>query len=57
MKKPNRNALIALVLWILAAGTLYAAYKLHDHTQSFVLGITGGLLIAFALVFSGWTIG
>ena len=57
MKKPNRNPLIGLILWVLAAAVLYIAYKGHNHMASFVLGIVGGVLIAYALVFSGWTIG
>jgi hypothetical protein len=57
VKKPNRNPFIAVILWALAAGVLYVAFKNHNHTASFVLGIVGGILIASAPVFSGWTIG
>jgi hypothetical protein len=58
MKKPNRNPLIALIFWLLAAGTIYAAfYVVHGRILSFSFGLIGGLLIVFAVVFSGWTLG
>jgi hypothetical protein len=58
MKKPNRNPFVAVVLWLLAAGTIYSAfYLVHGRVLSFGFGLIGGILIAFAIVFSGWTIG
>jgi hypothetical protein len=58
MKKTNRDPLTAVILWLLAAGTIYPAfYLVHSRFLSFTLGLIGGLLIVLAVLFSGWTIG
>ncbi|HEY4837286.1 MAG TPA: hypothetical protein VIH72_01685 [Candidatus Acidoferrales bacterium] len=58
MKKPNRDPLTAVIVWLLAAGTIYSAfYLIHGRILSFTLGVIGGFLIALAILFSGWTIG
>ena len=58
MKKPNRDPLTAVIMWLLAAGALYPAfYLVHNRFLSFMLGLIGGLLIVLAILFSGWTIG
>jgi hypothetical protein len=58
MKKPNRDPLTAVILWLLAAGTIYSAfYLVHGRILSFGLGLAAGIFIVFAILFSGWTIG
>jgi hypothetical protein len=58
MKTPNRDPLTAVILWALAAGTIYPAFYLfHNRILSFSFGLIGGILIVFAILYSGWTIG